>query len=659
LSQGRRKLVAIMFVDMVGYTVLGQRNESLSLALIDEQRKLIRPILLRHNGKEVKTIGDAFLIQFASALDAVRSSYDIQRAAREFNISQPDEKKFHLRIGVHLGDVVESGDDIMGDAVNVASRIEPLAENDGVCISRNVYDQIRGKIDLQFSCLGPKSLKNVTEPIEIYKMSFPWESEVRAEPQTTNSHRIAVLPFANMSPDPQDEYFADGITEEIISTVSRVDQVEVISRTSVMQYKKTPKPVKEVSRDLDVGMILEGSVRKAGNKLRITVQLVDGMKDRHVWAESFNRELEDVFEIQSEIAQKVADSLRLHLDQRQKEEILRGPTKSLSAYNSYLAGLYNLNKTGPEYISKAIPYLEQAVKIDPNFAQAYSALGNTYVYLSGETISPTEAFSKAKFYVEKSLDLNEGIAEAHCARANLAFQSDWDWNLAESEYKRSLEINPNSAPVRQDYATFLAMTGRDSDAIREISKAIELDPLSGLALGIAVGTHVFARKYPEAVAFAQKKLQIDPNDSDGHSILAFAYLAADSLEEAYNELREARIGVSQLSRDRNLGWAGGFNPWIHAIACTVLVPLKKEQMLRDMIAQAEEYRKKSYVSPADLAVMYIALGNRDRALDLLEESVNLRDTGFIFVHRSKVFDPIRSDPRFLKLLERCNLPPEK
>ena len=223
-----------MFTDMVGYTALGQRNESLSLALVEEQRKLIRPILSRHNGREIKTIGDSFLIDFRNALDAVRCAYDIQRATREFNISLPAEKRIHLRVGVHLGDVVESQGDISGDAVNVASRIEQLAEDGGVCITRQVYDHVLNKFELPLMSLGPKALKNVSALVEVYKMVMPWEEERAASRPILDKRRIAVLPFTNISPDPADEYFADGMTEELISTMSRISGMKVIARTSIM-----------------------------------------------------------------------------------------------------------------------------------------------------------------------------------------------------------------------------------------------------------------------------------------------------------------------------------------------------------------------------------------------------------------------------------------
>src|SRR5713226_4381380 len=260
LSQGQRRLAAIMFTDMVGYTALGQRNESLSLALVEEQKKLIRPLLSRHNGREVKTMGDAFLVEFSSALDAVRCAYDIQRAIREFNVSLPQERRVHLRVGIHLGDVVENQGDISGDAVNLASRIEPLAEDGGVCLSRPVYDQVQNKFELHLTSLGPKQLKNVTSPVEVFKMVMPWEEARIPERTLLDKKRIAVLPFTNMSPDPSDEYFSDGMTEELITSLSGVNGLSVIARTSVMKYKGAPKGASQVANELNVGTLVEGSV---------------------------------------------------------------------------------------------------------------------------------------------------------------------------------------------------------------------------------------------------------------------------------------------------------------------------------------------------------------------------------------------------------------
>ena len=354
-----------MFTDMVGYTALGQKNELLSLALVEEQRKLIRPIILRHNGREIKTMGDSFLVEFPNALDSVRCAYDIQRSIREYNISLSEDKRIDLRVGLHLGDVVESEGDVFGDAVNVASRIEPLAEDGGVCLTRNVYESTRNKFEVSSVSIGVKTLKNVSEPIEVYRMELPW-AKTSAETASSPVSRIAVLPFANLSPDPGDEYFADGMTDEIISTVSRLDQVEVISRTSIMQYKRNPKPIRDVSRELNVGIILEGGVRKAGNRLRITTQLIDAAKDRHLWTETYERNLEDVFAVQTEVAQKVAEALKVRLHKVGRSE----STADMGAYTMYLRAMQLWSAGTQASLRESIVLFEAAVSKDPGFACA-------------------------------------------------------------------------------------------------------------------------------------------------------------------------------------------------------------------------------------------------------------------------------------------------
>src|SRR5437899_4764783 len=361
-----------MFTDMVGYTTLGQKNESLSLALVDEQRKLIRPILNKHDGREVKTMGDSFLVEFSSALNAVRCAYDIQRAARKYNISLPVERRVHLRVGVHLGDVLNSQGDISGDAVNVASRINYLADHVVVCLTRQVYDHVQTKFELTLKSLGPKSLKNVNIPVEVYRMEMPWDEKRTAQPAELDKRRIAVLPFANMSPDPADEYFADGLTEELISKLSLVKGLRVIARTSVMSYKNKDKRISEIGAELGVGSIVEGSFRKAGNKIRVTTQLIDVRDDQHVWAQSYDRNLDDVFAVQNDIATQVSGGLKVKILEAEIDWIDRKPTESTEAYTLSLRARYHFNRRGVEDIVKASEYFGQAVREDERYSEAFT-----------------------------------------------------------------------------------------------------------------------------------------------------------------------------------------------------------------------------------------------------------------------------------------------
>src|SRR5438094_1885449 len=360
-----------MFTDMIGYAALGQKNESLSLALVEEQRRLIRPILNRHNGREVKTIGDGFLVEFLSAMDAVRCAYDIQRITREFNISEPVEHKLHLRIGVHLGDVVESEGDISGDAVNVASRIESLAEDGGVCLTRQVYDQVRNKFDLPLTSLGPRSLKNLSSSVEVYKMIMPWDATVAISLPEHDTRRIAILPFANISTDQADEYFSDGMTDELIEVLSKIGGLRVVATTSVMRFKGEKATANRIGQELKVGSLMEGSVRKSKDQVRITVQLVDTESEEQLWTETYNRNLQDIFSVQSDIAQQVAKALEVRLGVRENSALRREQTQNPEAYSFYLKGRHRWNLRSENEINRAIKYFEEAIGRDPGYALAY------------------------------------------------------------------------------------------------------------------------------------------------------------------------------------------------------------------------------------------------------------------------------------------------
>jgi adenylate cyclase len=320
-----------MFTDIVGFTALTQSSESRAMEVREKHNRLLRPFFPKFHGREVKTMGDSFLVEFESALDALLCAVETQSYLHDYNVPSEGNWRLELRIGIHLGDVIHKGGDVFGDAVNIASRMEPLAEPEGICISEDVYDQVRNKFSQPLLKLEPRKLKNVQFPIDVYKVVMPWEKEVpQAEAPQLPPNRIAVLPFANFSPDPGDEYFADGITDEIISTISGISGLSVISRTSVMRYKQAPKGTAEIGRELNAGKILEGSVRKAGTKVRITVQLIDAQTDEHLWAQSYDRELKDVFETQADIARRIADALKLEHAATPKAEAYSGSAEAFA-----------------------------------------------------------------------------------------------------------------------------------------------------------------------------------------------------------------------------------------------------------------------------------------------------------------------------------------
>lgn len=528
-----------MFTDMVGYTALGQRNESLSLALLEEQRKVVRPVLARHNGREVKTIGDAFLIEFPNAVDAVRCAYDIQRGVREFNLSLAPETRIHLRIGVHVGEVVESQGDISGDAVNVASRIEPLAEDGGVCVTRQVYDLVRNKVDVPLLSLGSKSLKNVAEPMEVYRMVMPWESSPARSPSQTERNRVAVLPFANISPDPADEYFADGLTEELISKLSLVKGLKVIARTSVMAYKNKEKRISEIGRELGVGTIVEGSVRKVGNRIRVTAQLIEVGNEEHIWADSYNKSIVDIFAVQTEIATHIAASLPGAFASSRVPVGGRGETNNLTAYAQYLRAKQLRNQGTADSLRQALELLTSATKLDPRFARAYVDMGNCYAWLGVKSaLTYEESAHGLRSAARRALEIDDKLAEGHALLAFLAWAED-EHDKATEEAERAIELNPNLAEAYLRLSMVKDTNGYPKTAVRLLETAHQLDPLSSEVIWDLGRSYFYAGMESEALDFWMNNRRFAPYDVS--RCLAEYYMAKRDFMRAEKEIDQLRV----------------------------------------------------------------------------------------------------------------------
>jgi adenylate cyclase len=634
-----------MFTDMVGYTALGQKNESLSLALVEEQRKVIRPILARHNGREVKTIGDAFLVEFPSALDAVRCAYEIQRATKEFNITLPSEKRIHLRVGVHLGDVVESQGDISGDAVNVASRIEPLAEDGGVCLSRQVYDHVHNKLDLQLSSIGMRPLKNVSEPLEVYKVVMPWELAGVSSPPEYGKNRIAVLPFVNISPDPNDEYFADGLTEELITRVSLVKGLEVIARTSVMIYKKKEKNVAQIGEELKVGTLLEGSVRKADNRIRISAQLIDAGSEAHLWAENYDRDFRDIFSIQSEIAQNVATALKVHLLEGEKESIRRPSTTDPVAYDFYLKGLFHSRRATEEEYMTALGYLERAIERDPEFALAYAGMAKVYDFLGFFEIMPSkEAFDKSEKLAKRALELDDSLAEAHLAMARV-LRMNWDFKGSLAEAKRALSLNPNLAEAHIALTMYYGFAWQFEEGLGAIRKALELDPFSPQTLQSAGTWFLYSGQPSRAAELYKKVLEADPDDSFARGNLGLCYVKQGLYDAGLAEIRKG-IAMSK-----------SFDPSRYSDLTYALAKAGKIEQARAVIPELIQYYEQHRAGAGAVAFAYGSVGDKERAFEWLEKAFDEHSGYLGSVSLDFAFEDLHSDPRFQSFLKRMGQGP--
>ncbi len=645
-QEGKRRLAAIMFIDMVGFTALAQKDEPLAMELLTEQRSSVRPFFARHNGREVKTIGDAFLVEFGSSLEAVRCAVEIQSALREANSRRPEGRKVVVRIGIHLGDVIHTATDVAGDAVNVASRIEPLAPPGGVCVTEQVYESVVNKVGYAFESLGTPELKNVARPIGVYQVSDFGQKADRLPPAkgAPPKDRVAVLPFVNISSDPSDEYFADGMTEEVISAVSKVQGLRVIARTSVMRFKGASKPIGEIGKELNVGSVLEGSVRKAGDKIRITVQLVETSTEEPRWSREYDRQLEDVFAIQSDIAEKVAQALETQVLSGISRPAEMKATTSPQAYIQYLRGRQFWNKRTQDDLKKAIEYFEGALKIDENYAMAYSGLADAYAALALlEFMAPAEAYPKAKTAVEKSLSLDPNLAEAHTSLGLVKFQYDWDWRGAEQEFTKAIRLNPSYALAHHFFADYLKAMGRFDEALGEIGKAQELDPLS-LAISAGVGHVLYlSRQYDKAIEQYKKAVELDPNFMQTHVWFGRPYLEKGMYEEAIAEL-ETGVKLS-----------GGSTLAIAMLGHGLASAGRREQAL-EILEKLKGRSKQQYVPSYWIAVVYNGLKDTGLVIEWLRKAFDERSSWLVWADVEPRFDWLRGDPDFVSLMKAMKFP---
>ena len=628
-----------MFTDMVGYTALTQSNESQAMEVLQRHNQILRPLFPKFRGREVKSIGDSFLVEFDSALDATSCAVEIQRILREYNASAGDGWKINLRIGVHLGDVIHAGDDVFGDAVNIASRLEPLAEPGGICVSDQVFGQVRNKIPEPLEKLAPHDLKNVSFAVDVYKVVMPWEQH-SSTPQYP-AHRVAILPFASFSVDPSDGFFADGMTEEVISTVSGISGLDVISRTSVMGYKGTTKKVEEIGRELKVGTVLEGSFRKAGNRVRITTQLIDVTGDRHLWAENYDRELDDVFAVQSDIAKQVAEALRVRIRTSEMTRIERKPTDSTAAYSHYLRGRALMYKRGLDEIKAAKEAFMLSVGDDPAFALGYAGIADCCLLLRNNFgLDRKRNLEEAKVNVSKSLDLDPGLAESHATNGLMLAQA-YDPSQAEKEYKKAVELRPSYATAHQWYFQLLESELRLAEAEEHIEKALELDPLSPVINQNYGNFCLHKRDYPRALEFYRRSMEMGYIESHGMMSMAYGRM------QMYDDMkREGNIWLEYASK--------AFPHASIAAECFYAYMMKDYPALRRLLPQLEAHLSESSFDSMFVASAYFVLGDVDAGFSWLERAYS-EGVPFQSIQIDEDYDNVRSDPRYLDILNRVGL----
>ena len=632
-----------MFTDMVGYTSLTQGSEKLALELLEEQRSLVRSVISAHEGQEIKTIGDAFLIEFRSALDAVTCAVEIQEAVSRRNLEVAPVKRFQVRIGIHAGDVVRVEGDVYGDTVNIASRIEPLAEPGGIVVSSQIYEDVRNKIGVGFRSLGEHGLRNVAEPILVYRVA---SGPGQGGPASARSEkrRVAVLPFVNIGADPSDEYLADGLTEELILSLSRLPRLRVVSRTSVMGYKGSKKSASQIGSEIGAGVVLEGSIRRSSGKLRVAVQLVDTASDEYLWSSSYDRDAGDVLLVQQDIAEKTVEALRPQLGGAEPESLRPGRiTGNPKAFLLYLQGRYHLTRHSEDEVGRAAELFELATKLDPEFASAFAMCAQCHMFLGFfGFIQPSEAFEKARPLLNRALEIDEGLDLAHMLMGRLLMDRDWDWSGAEAEFKRAVELSPNSAEAHYRYALLLNDMLRNSEALAEVAAAEELDPLSVAVNQIAGSILYFAGRNDEAIERLERAIEMDSRAAFAHNNLGLALCKRGDLEAGLEQIRAA------MELDPK-------NAMFRADLCYAYSMAGRQVEARGVLRLTEEESRSTRVPPMAIAGMHASLGDSDKALQWLERAYEEHSPYFASLKVEKWFDGLRSDERFQGLMRRAGL----
>ncbi|HKT22363.1 MAG TPA: tetratricopeptide repeat protein, partial [Nitrososphaerales archaeon] len=576
-----------------------------------------------------------------SALEAVRCAVEIQSRMRERNLMAPEARRVQMRIGIHVGDVVHAGGDILGDAVNVSSRIEPLAQAGGLCISGQVYDHVRNKLELRAELVEGKTLKNVKLPVAVYRIAMPWENPATEEAEL-DTKRLAVLPLKNMSPDPNDEYFADGMTEELITSLSTVRELTVIARTSVMQYKNTAKRISDIGRELGVGTLIEGSVRKAGSKVRITVQLIDARDEGHIWAQNYDKQLDDVFTVQSEVAERVAESLRVKLLEADARRLEKAPTRNPEAYSTYLKGMFFWAKRTPEGLRKAAELFEEAVRLDPTFALAYAGVAQAYsITAANHYADPEVYYPKAKEYALKALSLDDDLVEAHTVLASVNVGWDRDLAKAEAEFRRAIELNPNYATAHQWYSHILGWEKRFDEAREQIHKALELSPLSLIINANVVDSKYFDGDYEAGLERARKVIEMDPSFTTIYISLVRCNLGLGRLDGALQ-------AVEAYSRAATPAEARAYLALVYAY-------MGRKEEAKKLLDEIEAEFPGGRATPFEIAVVWFKLGENDRGFEWLEKAYDHHDRYVFMMAIAKELDGVRSDPRYLAMMKKTGL----
>jgi TolB-like protein/Tfp pilus assembly protein PilF len=579
-----RHLAAILAADVAGYSrLMGADEEGTHASLKVYRHEIIDPKIAEHRGRIVRIIGDGLLVEFASVIAAMRWAVEVQRAMGERNAGLPQEKRIEFRMGINAGDIIIDGPDIWGDGVNVAARLETLAEPGGICVSGRVQEDVHGSLEIAFEDIGEQQLKNIVRPVRVYRVRLKGATKA-APAQHPHKPSIAILPFNNMSGDPEQEYFADGMVEEITTALSRTRWLFVIARNSSFTYKGRAVDVKQVGREMGVRYVLEGGVRKSADRVRITAQLIDASTGAHLWADRFDGSLEDIFELQDQVTASVVGAIAPRLEQAEVERAKHKPTESLDAYDYFLRGIASLHSWTKESNDEALRLFNKAIELDPDFASAYGMASWCYVRRKGSRwiIDRAQETAETARLARRAAELgwDDAVALAWGGFA-LAYVVH-DVEVGAALIDRALQLNPNLAEAWHFSGWVRIYLGEPEVAIEHLAHAMRLsplDPLTFVAQMAIAFAHFFAGRYVDASSWAEKALATSPPGLRERPVYHPALLIAAASNSLAGRLEEAQNAIARLRQ---------LNPTPHISNLKNQIPLRRPE---DLARYTEGLRK--------------------------------------------------------------------
>jgi len=698
----QRKLAAIMFTDMVGYSALAQRDDRLALELLEEHRRLLREIFPRFNGTEIKTIGDAFLVEFGSALEAAQCAIEIQRTLAKRNHDVTSDRRIELKIGIHIGDVIHREGDVYGDGVNIASRIEQLARAGGICVSMDVERQIRNALEARFEKFGSAELKNIKLPMELFRIVLPWEPGAKAEPERgptraskktpllavaavillvslfsgwwlmQHSNRqqaasgpanvlpaapakppdqksVAVLAFDNLSDDKGSEYFSDGISEELLTVLQKIPGLHVAARTSAFSFKGKNATAQEIGQKLGVAHLVDGSVRKSGDNVRIAARLTRADTGEQLWSENYTRDLKDVFAVQTELAQTIVGQLRGQLTggaadpviQAQVQAAEKGGTKNVEAHQHYLQGRFSANRNSAKSMGEALAAYERAVRLDPEFALAWAGIAQSHIwYCNFATEGGLKSFdahlATAREATARALALEPDLPDALFARSMIQVNFDSDWKGAGETLRKAIVLAPQDPALLAQSGNLAAARGETAPALDFYRRAVAADPVNAQARSYLGSYLALAKQFEEARAEYARAIELNPAAPWFHAGLGSTYLLEGKFEEAAKAAQEDPADWARLTILACARWSQKRIP-------------ESDAALAQLIESSAE------TAAYQIADVYAYRGDKDRAFEWLERAHRQRDAGLPTLRLDPYLNNLRDDSRWNTFLRTVGL----